>query len=157
MINRPALTNIEIFRLLCVVFFHRSFLWDENNETDLVDQLGGLLDPRCLVIIENAVGAADGEGISVCFSLYSVHLHRFQSQPYLLNLTWPLRYWKRMRYCRRMCLRKLLSLSCRSISWEARGEAKSEHDHRKYTLHKHNTEITDTSKHCHSLFAWCRI
>lgn len=36
---------------------------------------------------------------------------------YLLNLTCPLRYWNKMRYCNRMCRRKLLSLSCKSINY----------------------------------------
>lgn len=42
--------------------------------------------------------------------------------PYLLNLTWPFRYWNRIRYCSRMCRLKLLSLSCKSISCRWRDE-----------------------------------
>lgn len=42
--------------------------------------------------------------------------------PCLLNLTWPFRYWNRMRYCSRMCRLKLLSLSCKSISCRWRDE-----------------------------------
>lgn len=44
---------------------------------------------------------------------------------YLLNLTCPLRYWNKMRYCSRMCRRKLLSLSCKSINY-----SKNKHIHK---------------------------
>lgn len=39
--------------------------WPKNNKTNLVNQLGGLLDPGGLVVIENTARTAEGEGISV--------------------------------------------------------------------------------------------
>lgn len=63
----------------------------KSNKTDLVDQLCGLLNPCGLVIIENTVGAAEREGISVSTGLCCTGFYCFlpsgeQALPFELHL-----------------------------------------------------------------------
>ena len=53
--------------------------------------------------------------------------HLLPMLTHLLNLTCPLRYWNKMRYCSRMCRRKLLSLSCKSINYSKNKHNREQH------------------------------